>query len=219
VIRFECDQCGKHVRASEKHVGRRAECPRCGAKLVVPEPMRDVPVVAEREVDFVEALTGYAPPADYEADTEDTQPLMRPGPKADYEDLVDMTAMVDIVFFLLIFFLVTSMQSLDASIPMPVPQNETGAPTAAAAPTPEAEDTIVVNIDEEDRVWIDDQEMANEHDVVNKLVELRSGPGNPDKLMIVGNGNATHGTAVMVHDSANEAGMASIKLAIQERAE
>ena len=33
-----------------------------------------------------------------------------------FEDLVDMTAMVDIVFFLLIFFMVTSMQGLYSAI-------------------------------------------------------------------------------------------------------
>ena len=32
-----------------------------------------------------------------------------------------MTAMVDIVFFLLIFFLVTSMQSIEAVINLPAP--------------------------------------------------------------------------------------------------
>ena len=38
------------------------------------------------------------------------------GRRPKHEDLIDMTAMVDIVFFLLIFFLVTSMQSIEAVI-------------------------------------------------------------------------------------------------------
>ena len=37
------------------------------------------------------------------------------------EDLVDMTAMVDIVFFVLIFFMVTSMEGVYSSIKMPSP--------------------------------------------------------------------------------------------------
>ena len=37
------------------------------------------------------------------------------------EDLVDMTAMVDIVFFVLIFFMVTSMEGVYSSINMPSP--------------------------------------------------------------------------------------------------
>ena len=43
-----------------------------------------------------------------------------------HEDLIDMTAMVDIVFFLLIFFLVTSMQSLESVINLPAPQTPSG---------------------------------------------------------------------------------------------
>ena len=46
-----------------------------------------------------------------------------------FEDLVDMTAMVDIVFFLLIFFMVTSMQGTFSSIRMPAPDSESIAKT------------------------------------------------------------------------------------------
>ena len=41
-------------------------------------------------------------------------PLLFMGRRPEHKDLIDMTAMVDIVFFLLIFFLVTSMQSIEA---------------------------------------------------------------------------------------------------------
>ena len=41
--------------------------------------------------------------------------------KMTVEDLVDMTAMVDIVFFVLIFFMVTSMEGVYSSIDMPSP--------------------------------------------------------------------------------------------------
>jgi biopolymer transport protein ExbD len=134
-----------------------------------------------------------------------------------FADLVDMTAMVDIVFFLLMFFLVTSLQALSASIPMPVPESQQAAPVA---PQPgDADNVITVNIDEMDRVWVDGEEIANEHDLVAKLYELREGPGSPDELLIVGDGNATHGTAVMVHDSGNEVGISLIRLAIQVEAE
>ena len=44
------------------------------------------------------------------------------GRRPEHKDLIDMTAMVDIVFFLLIFFLVTSMQSIEAVINLPSPQ-------------------------------------------------------------------------------------------------
>jgi biopolymer transport protein ExbD len=131
-----------------------------------------------------------------------------------------MTAMVDIVFFLLIFFLVTSMQGLDSAIPMPTPEADQAASgTPSAQPSTKADNSIVVNIDEEDRVWVEGTEMANEQELVAKLEELHGGPGNPNELLIIGSGDATHGTAVMVHDSANTAGLDIIRLAIETKSE
>ncbi len=51
------------------------------------------------------------------------------------EDLVDMTAMVDIVFFVLIFFMVTSMQGVFSSISLPAPTRRKS-PLKATIPFP-----------------------------------------------------------------------------------
>ena len=183
------------------------------------EPLAGEPVVAALAVAGPVAAAP-APRRRRPAKPAPEQPLVAKGHKVEYEDLIDMTAMVDIVFFLLIFFLVTSMQGLDSSIPMPTPSaDQTSTGSTSAQPAEEADKSITVNIDDQDRIWVDGTEMANEQELVAKLYELRDGPGNPDELLIVGSGDATHGTAVMVHDSGNEAGMSAIRLAIQEKAE
>ena len=180
----------------------------------VSEPEATEPDVSEPAVSEA-SFAKTAPPARPRRVASE-QPLVPASRRVEYEDLVDMTAMVDIVFFLLIFFLVTSMQALDASIPMPVPQEETAAPSPQP---PDADNVITVNIDEMDRIWIDGEEVANEYELVARLYGLRDGPGNPDELLIIGSGEATHGTAVMVHDSGNEVGMSNVRLAIQVAAE
>ncbi len=37
-INFLCPSCGTEIEASPDMVGHEAECPACGAKLVVPSP-------------------------------------------------------------------------------------------------------------------------------------------------------------------------------------
>ena len=88
MIRFNCPQCGKKFKAPATLAGRVIACTKCRAKVAVP------------------ALLLIGPPV-----PESDEPVTFDMPKRPvFEDLVDMTAMVDIVFFLLIFFMVTSMQ-------------------------------------------------------------------------------------------------------------
>jgi biopolymer transport protein ExbD len=147
--------------------------------------------------------------------------LVPPAKKLDVEELIDMTAMVDIVFFLLIFFLVTSMHTLDSTIPMPAPDPQKGAakePTTIAAI--DADDSyIVVRIDKNDKITIEGAEVRSERDLLFKLRDLRLGASRPEKLMVIGHGEATHGTAVMILDAGRELGMEHVKLSVQDEEE
>lgn len=148
-------------------------------------------------------------------------PLVPAGQKIDFEDLIDMTAMVDIVFFLLIFFLVTSMHALDSSIPMPVPgaqQAEAGAGGAAPAVSDIDDSQIVVQIDKNDVISVDGVEVHNAQELLFRLRELRNGPGRPEKLLVLGNGGASHGAAVMVLDAGHEVEL-EVRLAVRDENE
>ena len=80
-------------------------------------------------------------------------PLLLMGRRPEHKDLIDMTAMVDIVFFLLIFFLVTSMQSIEAVINLPVPQAQAAADSVQAVPDfANDPNYVVVTIDADDAV-------------------------------------------------------------------
>ena len=147
--------------------------------------------------------------------------LTRPAMKIDFEDLIDMTAMVDIVFFLLIFFLVTSMKAIDSTVPMPVPDPQKA---ASREPRPlsdlEADnESIVVHIDRNDRITVNDAEVHNERDLLFKLRDLRTSGSRPDKLVVIGHGDATHGTAVMIMDTGREVGIENVRLAVTDESE
>lgn len=151
----------------------------------------------------------------------DQTPLSRPGQHIDQEELIDMTAMVDIVFFLLIFFLVTSMQSLGSSIPLPTPdaQKGSGAGLQTLHDFEESADYVVVNIDRNDAIQVDGLPVGGPDDLLLRLQELRRAPDGPNKLLVVGSGEASHGTAVMVLDAGHEAGMERVRMSIQSDAE
>jgi len=147
--------------------------------------------------------------------------LVPPYKKLDVEEMIDMTAMVDIVFFLLIFFLVTSMHALDSTIPMPAPDPQKGAarePKSVAAI--DADDSyVVVRIDRNDRISVEGSDVRNERDLLFKLRDLRLSSAHPEKLLVVGHGDATHGTVVMVLDTGRELGMDQVKLTTQDQEE
>jgi biopolymer transport protein ExbD len=147
--------------------------------------------------------------------------LARPPMSINFEDLIDMTAMVDIVFFLLIFFLVTSMKAIDSTVPMPAPDPQKA---GAREPKPlsdlEADnESIVVHIDRNDRITVNDAEVHNERDLLFKLRDLRTSGSRPDKLVVIGHGDATHGTAVMIMDTGREVGIDNVRLAVTDESE
>ncbi len=201
VIRFRCPECDKHLKTPDGTSGRAARCTRCGATVIVPE--------------VVSVL-----PADEEGGEDDAGPLRRTSGSQLPLDLVDMTAMVDIVFFLLIFFLVTSMQGVCASIGMPTPDPQKVSTKGAKtiADFEKDSDYLIVRIDQDNSVWIQDQEIPSDQELRVKLRELFDGPQAPRRMLVLGNGDAYHATVVRVLDAGNSVGIDDVRLALDEEA-
>ena len=197
LIEFECVSCGKPLAVPETAAGRRARCPLCRTTLSVP------------------VLAGGSDNDDDDHDEDDDHDdeIHKPA-KKEYHDLVDMTAMVDIVFFLLIFFLMTSLYTLKPAIPMPRPE-QAGAGSSSSSPSDGDSDTVTVRIDEKDVVHVDDVMMASDRDLRDKLSDLVRNGSGAKTLKINGNPDATHGTLVMVMDAGAAAGMAKVQLSIK----
>jgi biopolymer transport protein ExbD len=135
-----------------------------------------------------------------------------------FEDLVDMTAMVDIVFFLLIFFMVTTMQGVYSSIgmPPPNPQKTVSQGRRTITDFERDNDYVVVRIDRDNTIWLEGAEVPSEQDLHIQLRSARQGSAPPKKMLVLGSAEATHGTVVMVLDAGNDVGMNEVQLAVNE---
>lgn len=199
-ITFACPYCGKKLSASEASAGREKTCPNCRGRVTVPKPG-----------DGTSPQSRAPSPPRTNAD----HALLLMPRRPEHEDLIDMTAMVDIVFFLLIFFLVTSLQSIEAVIDLPAPQAPSSAPDSVqAVPDPSNEaDQVLVSIDENDAVWVDDEEALSEQDLRSKLRAAHQ-KYERTKMMIKCAPESTHGTFVSVLDAGADAGMTEIEFSV-----
>jgi len=203
LIRFTCHACGKNLKAPETAAGRPSTCPKCGTKVTVP-------AIAGAAVSPISRTPD--PPASEHA------LLLMPSRATDHGDLIDMTAMVDIVFFLLIFFLVTSMASLESVINLPSPKASSNA-AATAQPNDYLNDPtfIVVTIDEDDIVYVDDEEVYGDQNLRAKLRAIRKEDAERSGMLVVGNPDATHGTLVGVLDAGADAGIKELLFSVNEQ--
>ncbi len=182
-MRLQCPQCGTERHVDDDNRDDVVLCTGCRAKLRVPATHQ--------------TLESDADDDDSDADA----PLFSGGDdEGKYADLVDMTAMVDIVFFLLIFFMITTASGIISCINMPETKQE-GAPTASrrtAADLDQDSECVVVRVDSQNRIFIDDVEFPTEADLRGRL---RSALAlNAKKLLVKAHGDAFNGTFVMIQD-------------------
>ena len=198
-IRFRCGHCKRALSADDRQAGARAKCPGCGQPVVVPRPGRQGSGKAAE------------PGAQIEPDRCRSNRQMGEG--------LDMTPMVDIVFLLLIFFMVTAAFSLQKSIEVPPPDEEESSQQARTYEEIEQDDDfVIVRIDRDSTIWVDESEAPSEQDLLIKLREARQGPPGstspgPGSLLVLADGDARHETVVMALDAGNAVGMESVRLA------
>lgn len=59
-FKLSCPNCGKNLKVTEKHVGRKATCPYCKTSIVVPSPTEEVAAEDEAQEFFKSLNTGEA---------------------------------------------------------------------------------------------------------------------------------------------------------------
>jgi biopolymer transport protein ExbD len=206
IIRFHCPNCGKRLKADEARAGRSSVCPRCSSTVIVPSASDSQLMIAD------DAAAGEEPPA-----SEHPFLLMKPISRRN-EDLIDMTAMVDIVFFLLIFFMVMSIQEIESVIGLPSPQAQASSAVSAAdfANDP---NYVTVTIYEDDTVWLEDEQVFGAQDLRTRLRALREDDDLLTGMLVVGSPEASHGTFVMVIDAGADAGLGELMFSVSEQLE
>jgi biopolymer transport protein ExbD len=209
-LRIKCKLCGKTLTVPEKSVGRKLKCPYCRSEVTAP---------TADEVANLGATSAAIPTSGEQEEPPTDNPMLLFTTAEEHGDLIDMTAMVDIVFFLLIFFMVTSMAPLEAVMNIPTPESEQASSNVQAVPDYANDPSyVVVTIDADDAVYVEDEEAMSEQDLRAKLraamrEEEREG------MLIKGAGDATHGKFVMVLDAGADAGIKEILFSVDQSEE
>lgn len=131
---------------------------------------------------------------------------------------MDMTPMVDIVFQLLIFFMVTASFSTQKSMEVPKPKDDRPSPTAIPEEDPPVALTIIVEPSGSFRIESDDggdEEAPSEQELIVKLTQHKrtaAADGSNMSVLVKANGEAPHFRVVMAIDAAASAGFGKVGL-------
>ena len=195
-IYFQCPDCYTRLWAPIELADGEVLCAECGEKLEVPLP--PAPNAPQTKEPVANA----------------TKVQLRPD-KQLVDGEVDMTPMVDVVFNLLIFFMVTASFSLQKAMPVPVPKSDQPS-TSASVQEIEETDTITVRVDSNSTFRVIcpefDEEAPSEQELLAKLRLARDSTPSANKLMVIAHGDAIHSKVVAAMDAGTTVGMDGIKL-------
>jgi biopolymer transport protein ExbD len=118
---------------------------------------------------------------------------------------VDLTPMLDVVFIMLIFFIVTASFVKESGV-------DVSRPDAATAERKER-GNILVAITDNDQIWIDRRQVDPR--AVRAHIERLHAENPQGSVVILADKNSKNGLLVQVMDAAKLAGVANVSLAAQ----
>jgi biopolymer transport protein ExbD len=119
------------------------------------------------------------------------------------ENEINLTPMLDVVFIMLIFFIVTASFIKEAGIDVNRPD----------APTAESQDdaAILIAISANDEIWIDRRE--TDPNAVRAMIERLHAENPKGSIVIQADEESTHETLVVVMEAAKQAGVTNVAIA------
>ncbi|MGE3315535.1 MAG: biopolymer transporter ExbD [Planctomycetaceae bacterium] len=227
-IQYRCPQCRKLLSIGTRMAGHQLDCPACGAPHVVPAPQTPTePSTSETEAAAIEPDGApWNASATLPAEPVKPFPSARPTSEDDDEedelelrrfdresDEMDLTPMVDCVFLLLIFFMITASFTIQKTIEVPPPDPDKRGATQSLQKLDDLQSTsVVVSIDERNAIAIDDVPLANPDGLADALRD-RMTQDQKNELVIEAHASAFHETVIAVVDAANEVQFQKIRLA------
>lgn len=203
-LRFRCHHCNGRLKIAAEYAGHRIDCPKCGGQVLVPEP-REAHVATE-----VSALSDVTEPAG-------EAPIRFEKPGSTEDEGPDMTPMVDVVFQLLIFFMVTAAFAKQKSLQVPTPdQQQTAQQARTMRDFEEDNDFVIIKIDSENVIWVDNEEAPSPQELLSRLREAHAGKDGvkgATNLLVLASPEARHEKVVMALDAGNAVGMQQVRLA------
>lgn len=200
-VQFRCRSCGRRLSADSRLAGAKLKCPACGQVV-------EVPSVPEGTASVREAKP-----------SEPSPPVTVQFPKAPLaDDQIDMTPMIDCVFLLLIFYVVTATFAYQKSLELPTPERESAAPAKNLEDILESDEYIIIRVDKESTIWVNESETRSRQDLLAKLRSALQASDSAterraSELLVLADPDARHEAVVMALDAGNAIGMENIRLA------
>ena len=124
---------------------------------------------------------------------------------------VELTPLIDVVFLLLIFFMLTTTFVTRTSLPIDLPE-------ADSAASSDGRERIEVRVPADGSFRVNGEAVASESALRERLADLRSEHASP-VLVIRGDRRARHGVVTQVMDAAQAAGLSRVAVGVQSRTE
>jgi len=118
---------------------------------------------------------------------------------------IDLTPMLDVVFILLIFFIVTSVFVTEAGIDVSKPQ--------ASTAEPKSKDLILIAVTSNGEVWMNGEPIDPRF--IRSEFELRLADAPNSSVVIQGDENATNDMVMQIMRAAREAEIASVSISTE----
>jgi len=187
-------------------------------------PLPAAPPVATPDEVASEAAAPSAKPQPNPPVEEEPESVQIKGRLEDSE--MDITPMVDIVFQLLIFFMVTAAFSMQKSKQFPAPKEDRPSSSSVAVDPESDGDFVVVLVDSYNSFRVQtpdfDEEAPSEQDLLIKLRRAKQGATDgkvPTKLMIKAHRDSLHEKVIVALDAGAAVGMEQIQLQTVEQDE
>ena len=132
-----------------------------------------------------------------------------------HEASVELTPLIDVVFLLLIFFMVSTTFIRETQLKIDLPE-------AAGELQEIEEDIIEIAVDRRGDYSVNDRLLVNNE--IGTLVRalekvLKASDGQPSRLIITADANATHQSVVRAMDAAGRVGLSRISITTQQPSE
>lgn len=134
---------------------------------------------------------------------------LRPGHKEETVE-VNLTALIDVVFLLLIFFMVTTTFDRHAKLKVSLPES-------SAKTTQQQSDPLVLSIDAKGNYFINDRQVVNQSlDTLKQALQKVIGDRGDMALVLRADANTPHQAVVRAMDAASQLGLTKLSIATVE---
>ncbi len=135
---------------------------------------------------------------------------LRPGHRSAETVDVNLTPLIDVVFLLLIFFMVSTTFDRHAKLKVQLPEAE-------AKTQQQVKDPVVLSIDAKGKYYINDRQVVNTQPDTLKAALKKIIGDNPDiTLLLRADGRTPHQSVVRAMDAASQLGITKLSIATVE---